>query len=496
MVSNQTQWRSRGLLAMTKINHIKTLRNHEDVSINEIANRAQVNWRTAKKYADEEQVPKEKQMARKGMMYEEHWGEIVTDWLIEDRKLKPKLRRKNKTIFQQLQGHGFEGSYRTVCYFIAEWKEGKNNSEEIKDKNSERLNHPPAEAQVDFGITEAVKDGKFIDVHCLVMSLPYSNTALTVPLPGENQECFLYGLKKIFERLGGVPRKLRIDNLKAAVIKARDKDGEAIFTDEFLQFANFYRFEIQACNVRKGNEKGHVENKVGYVRYNFVTPSPIIESYEDLTNILNEKLVQDRQRIHYSKEVRIQELLDEEMNHALALPEEDYPIFKETKVTANKYGEITIDSKKEHIPKGYNFSYLHLVLYWDRYKVVSPYGEILHSDFRPYMNKSRNIPWLSIMRAWASKPRSVPYSRYNPYLPGRIAAYLNIESLTLRKERLHWLISLLINHDMEEINERFYDLLQHQSERISDSTSHPYDVDWSKYDLLQPSAKEDGEQRI
>ncbi|MEM1506474.1 IS21 family transposase, partial [Domibacillus sp. 8LH] len=88
--------------------------------------------------------------------------------------------------------------------------------------------------------------------------------------------------------------------------------------DEFLQFANFYRFEIQACNVRKGNEKGHVENKVGYVRYNFVTPSPVIESYEDLTTILSEKLAQDRQRIHYAKEVRIQELLDEELNHALA----------------------------------------------------------------------------------------------------------------------------------------------------------------------------------
>ncbi|WP_237417338.1 IS21 family transposase [Halobacillus litoralis] len=284
---------------MTKINHIKTLRNHEDVSINEIAQRAQVNWRTAKKYADEEQVPQEKQVIRKGMMYEEHWGEIVTDWLIEDQKLKPKLRRRNKTIFQQLQTHGFTGSYRTVCYFIAEWKEGKGSSDDVKDKNSERLNHPPAEAQVDFGITEAVKDGKFIDVHCLVMSLPYSNAAFTIPLPGENQECFLYGLKKSFELLGGVPRKLRIDNLKAAVIKARNKDGEAIFTDEFLQFANFYRFEIQACNTRKGNEKGHVENKVGYVRYNFVTPSPVIESYEDLTNILSEKLEQDRQRIHY-----------------------------------------------------------------------------------------------------------------------------------------------------------------------------------------------------
>ena len=389
---------------------------------------------------------------------------------------------------------GFTGSYRTVCYFIAQWKEGKNNESEDKDKNSERLNHPPAEAQVDFGLTEAVKDGKYIDVHCLIMSLPHSNAGFSIALPGENQECFLSGLKKAFEQLGSVPRKVRIDNLKAAVVKARDKNGEAIFTDEFIQFANFYGFEIQACNPRRGNEKGHVENKVGYVRYNFVTPSPVIESYEDLTNILNEKLTKDRQRIHYSKGVQIQELLEEEVNYTLALPEEDYPIFKETTSTANKYGEITIDGTKEHIPQGYNFSYLHVVLYWDRYKVVSPYGEILHSDYRPYMNKGRNIPWLSILRGWRSKPRAVSYSRYNPYLPGRIATYLNIEELNIRKQRLDWLISLLVTHEMNEINDKFYDLLQEQPERVSDPTPHPYDVDWSKYDLLQPSLKEGGEQ--
>lgn len=81
--------------------------------------------------------------------------------------------------------------------------------------------HPPAEAQVDFGLTSAVKDGKYIDVHCLVMTLPYSNAAFCVALPGENQECFLYDLKMIFTQLGGVPRKIRIDNLKAAVVKPR-----------------------------------------------------------------------------------------------------------------------------------------------------------------------------------------------------------------------------------------------------------------------------------
>src|SRR5699024_10409039 len=115
----------------------------------------------------------------------------------------------------------FPGSYRTVCNFIQEWRDGRSLSEESFDKNYERLSQPPAEAQLDLGLMEAVKDGKYIAVHCLVMTLPFSNDAYTVPLPGENQECLFYGMKKIFDQLGGIPRKIRIDNMKTAVLKPR-----------------------------------------------------------------------------------------------------------------------------------------------------------------------------------------------------------------------------------------------------------------------------------
>lgn len=221
------------------------------------------------------------------MMYEEEWGEIVIDWLVEDYALKKKARRNNKNIFEGLQKLGFPGSYRTVCDFIKkEWKEKVlDESDEMKEEY-ERLTHPPAEAQIDFGITEAIEDGKVKEIHALVMSFPYSNVGFAVPLPAENQECFLEGLKMLFNQTGFVPRKLRLDNLSAAVVKARGRGQETIFNEEFLRFANHYGFEAQACNARKGNEKGHVENKVGYVRYNFFTPSPVIRDITHLRALL------------------------------------------------------------------------------------------------------------------------------------------------------------------------------------------------------------------
>lgn len=50
------------------------------------------------------------------------------------------------------------------------------------------------------------------------MSFPYSNKAFIPPMLAENQECFLKGLKILFEKCGAVPKRLRFDNLSEAVI--------------------------------------------------------------------------------------------------------------------------------------------------------------------------------------------------------------------------------------------------------------------------------------
>ncbi|MFC5732329.1 hypothetical protein [Cytobacillus gottheilii] len=209
---------------MSDINCIKHLRNNKGLSITKIQQTLKINWRTAKKYADEDQIPTTKISPKKGMMYEEKWGEIVSDWLFEDSKLRRKDRRSKKKLFEELQELGFKGSYRTLCYFIQDWINTHNVE---SDKGYERLDHPPGEAQVDFGVMEAVQDGELVDVRALIMSYPNSNAGFAVPLPSENQECFLHGLQMLFKQSGGVPMSLRIDNLTPAVKKVRTKTEEA-----------------------------------------------------------------------------------------------------------------------------------------------------------------------------------------------------------------------------------------------------------------------------
>ncbi len=471
------------MLAMSDINCIKKLRNEKGLSISEIQRIMKVNWRTAKKYADEDQLPQPKEYKKKGMMYEDKWGEIVSDWLFEDSKLKKKSRRNKKQIFEELKKMGFKGSYRTVCYFISEWIT-THQEEEEKDKGYERLEHPPGEAQVDFGLMEAVQDGELVDIHALVMSFPHSNAGFAIPLPSENQECFLHGLNLLFKQAGGVPRKIRIDNLTPAVKKIRSKTEEAKLTDEFIQFQNYYGFDVQVCNPRSGHEKGNVENKVGYVRYNFFTTAPVMDSYEQLTEKLLQRLEEDRNRNHYSKNVRIEDLWQEEKDYLLALPEKFYPVFKQELIKVNKYNEVKVDQMLVHVPKGGNHNKLLMILTWDQLKIVSPNGEILLDDYRPYMKKRKALPWLSIIKTWIQKPRVVEYSRYNKYLPGRIKEFLLVDNLIIRRKRLESLASLLVSYDMKRLNEEFYELIA--QEKLA-GQNNPYEVDWKKYDLLAPT---------
>ena len=138
------------------------------------------------------------------------------------------------------------------------------------------------------------------------------------------------------------------------------------------------------------------------------------------------------------------------------------------------------------MPRARNYVQLSCVTYWDSFKVITNDGEILLSDARPYMRKRRFIPWKEILKDWLKKPRVVGHSRYANYLPTRIKEYLTVPSLVLRKQRINELLTLLLTHDMNDIDQNFYDYIGRESEELE----HPYGVNWTEYDALSPKEME------
>lgn len=85
----------------------------------------------------------------------------------------------------------------------------------------------------------------------------------------QSMEQFFSCHQHALEFFGLVPARIMIDNLKTGVLHHRS--GEPVqFNPRYLDFADHYGFKPVACAPRKGNQKGRVENGVGYIKKNFL----------------------------------------------------------------------------------------------------------------------------------------------------------------------------------------------------------------------------------
>lgn len=107
------------MLKMPQQQYIRFLREVEGCTIQEIADRVGVHWRTAKKYADQDDwnVSMSKRKSRSPVMGP--YMEIVDAWLEEDRLLPRKQRHTGVRIYQRLRDeYQFQGGQRTVLAYV------------------------------------------------------------------------------------------------------------------------------------------------------------------------------------------------------------------------------------------------------------------------------------------------------------------------------------------------------------------------------------------
>jgi transposase len=167
-------------------------------------------------------------------------------------------------VFQRLREQGFAGSYELVKAYVRTVRPRRQTA-------FLTLAFAPGEcAQVDWGSFGAVPVGQtHRQLSFFVMVLCYSRMMYVEFTVSQTMEHFLACHQHAFDFFGGIPHKVMVDNLKSAVLKRAV--GEApVLNPKYLDFATHYGFTIAPCNVGKGNEKGRVENGVGYVKKNFL----------------------------------------------------------------------------------------------------------------------------------------------------------------------------------------------------------------------------------
>ena len=141
------------------------------------------------------------------------------------------------------------------------------------------------------------------------------------------QQAFLEGHELAFRRFGGVFKRLRYDNLKAAV-KRILRGHRREETARFIAFRSHWRFEAVFCNPGEdhAHEKGGIEGEGGYFRRNHWVPVPQARDLDDLNAQLLAACHEDEQRKIGGREMTVGQAVLAERGHLLPLTEEGFDL--------------------------------------------------------------------------------------------------------------------------------------------------------------------------
>jgi transposase len=158
-----------------------------------------------------------------------------------------------------------------------------------------RFDGVPGEfSQHDFGqVAIRYVSGKSELVHFFASRLKYSRFAHVVLVPDERVEPLVRSVIEAFDAFGGVPLVGVFDNPRTIVTFRKDRIIEWNVT--FGQAALDLRFAPELCWPRRANQKGAVENLVGWVKSSFFKVRRFHDR-EDLARQLKEWLAEVNER--------------------------------------------------------------------------------------------------------------------------------------------------------------------------------------------------------
>ena len=257
-------------------------------------------------------------------------------------------------------------------------------------------------------------------------------------------------VKANFSPYGGVPKRIRFDNLSTAVKKVLP-NGERQLTEEFQNFVLHYGFECEFCNPNSGNEKGHVESMVKYVRNNYLLPSLHVLDLDELNKNLWEKAENDRQRKHYEKEVLISELFKEDQKAFLVLPSKEYQCVRYETLKADKYGYIKVEKNIYSTSPRYALNKVLIRISYNTVDILTDDHELIIRHSRLYGQYRKSIKWQPYLNLMAKRPMALKYTSFYEQLPDEWQTYLNSCTVTEKSEALRLLATVLKDHDLLEL---------------------------------------------
>jgi len=227
-----------------------------------------------------------------------------------------------RSIFQDLViESGYTGSYDCIKRYVRKLRKRS-------PKLYARLETPPGEeAQVDFGLgAPTLYQGRYKKPWLFVMTLSYSRKSYQEVVWRQDVETFILCHENAFRFFGGVPKTIKLDTLKSAVLRAHLYEPE--LNPNYLALAQHYHFAPLPCKIKSPQQKGKVENNINYVQDNALTGKRFdcLEAQNQYLRHWNKTWASTR--IHGTTKRQVNLMFDEEKVSLQPLPAESLVLFK------------------------------------------------------------------------------------------------------------------------------------------------------------------------
>jgi len=206
-----------------------------------------------------------------------------------------------------------------------------------------------SEAQVDWYEAWADLDDERVKLQVFSMRSMASGGAFHRAYRHATQQAFLEAHELAFRYFGGVFRRLRYDNLSAAVKRVL-RGSRREETARFVAFRSHWRFEAEFCTPAEGHEKGGVESEVGRFRRNHWVPIPHAGDLEELNRDLLAACQMDEGRTVAGREQSVGTALLIERTHLLPLAEEGFDLVEVSFPLVTSLGCVQVKTNAYSVP--------------------------------------------------------------------------------------------------------------------------------------------------
>ncbi len=327
-----------------------------------------------------------------------------------------KQQLKKIDIYELLKEKGHDIGYSSVCKLIQEL------DQPTQEAFIRQIYKAGDVCEFDWGEVK-IDTSKGIEKYQIaVFTSAYSNYRYARLFKHQDTNSFQQAHAYFFNKINGVYKTLVYDNMKV-VVKKFVGPTEKEATDGLLKLSLYYCFSHRFCNVRKGNEKGHVERSVEYVRRKAFSKKSTFTNLDDANEYLNricDSLNEKPRKAHDNKTSLM--LLKEEQ--ACLYPVK--PMFEcgeDHVLKVDKYSTVSYKTCRYSVPEKYVGKLVNIKVYPDKIICFDVDGKrCIHTR-------------LNGLHEWSIKIEH--YTKTLKRKPGALAGSLAMAQIDIRLDKIY-----------------------------------------------------------